>query len=419
MRVGYAIQNGAPDLSAVSGPQLHVRAVIGGLQKLGHTVRTVAIQQGKLLWSDDLINWSIPPENGPSHARWFRFIESSLRRTQYELQLPFVGMFDSYRYAAACTDLLSHCDVLYERHGYMGYGGVIAAKRLGIPLIIELNGNILKEIDVRGLEMSGIQRKIGQWITIRTLLAASHVVVVSEALKRVLTSDFRIPEKRISVVLNGVDVEVFTQSYDENQVRAQYGLGRRRAVAFVGSFEPWHGVELLLSSFKQVQSSHPETQLVLIGEGVRQGAVGKQITEMRLTEHVKLLGRLPQKEVAAVLSVSDVVVAPYPFEHFDVVGTPLKLMEYMAAGKAIVASTAPIHEAITNGVTGLRVSPASSEALALGILRVLEDEELRARLGGNARREGREFAWERTAERLSGLFDNFVPKQNKYSAPAA
>lgn len=410
------MQNGAPDLSAVSGPQLHVRAVIGGLQKLGHTVRTVAIQRGKLLWSDDLMNWSIPPENGLSQARWFRFMESSLRRTQYELQLPFLGMFDSYRYAATCGGLLSHCDVLYERHGYMGYGGVIAARHLGIPLILELNGNILREIDLRGLEMSSIQRKIGHWITIRTLLAASHVVVVSEALKRVLTSDFRIPSERVSVVLNGVNLELFARGCNPGAVQDRFGITVEAGptIAFVGSFEPWHGVDLLVESFRAVQFRFPTSQLLLVGDGSQRNQVAKQVEAMGLEASVKLVGQLDQATVAAILGFSDIVVAPYPFDHGEIVGTPLKLMEYMAAGKGIVASTAPIHDLITDGVTGLRVRPASSEALAFGIMRLIEDKELRAKLGANARRQGREYSWDRVVEKLSDLFKAYAPKHGQH-----
>ncbi len=60
LRIGYLMQNGAPDLSTTSGPQLHVAAVVKGLQKSGHTVRTVAIQQERLGWSDDARSESAP-----------------------------------------------------------------------------------------------------------------------------------------------------------------------------------------------------------------------------------------------------------------------------------------------------------------------------------------------------------------------
>ena len=415
MRVGYLMQNGAPDLTTLSGPQLHVFAVIRGLQKMGHQVRTVAIQQGKIVWSDDLQNW-FPATFKLTRSRAFQLFESGIRRIQFELRLPFLGVFDSFRYADACIQLLSGYDLLYERHGYLGYGGVIAARSLGTPLIIELNGNIVKEIDEMGVHMTSLQRNIGRWLTIRTLLEANHLVAVSEALKDLLISTLGFPKDQISVVLNGVDAETFTQSHNEKLVREHFSIGFGPTVTFVGSFQPWHGVDLLVSSFYLVQSAFPEAQLLLIGEGTGSESVEKQIAELGLQGNVNFLGRLPQKEVAAVLSLSDVAVAPYPLSHPEIVGTPLKLMEYMAAGRAIVASTAPIHEVITDGVTGLRVAPASVNALAHGIKRLLEDRALRAKLGANAAREARAHSWDHCAEALDHILMDCAPHRQAFSS---
>lgn len=417
LSIGYLMQNGAPDLSTVSGPQLHTVAVIKGLQKLGHQVRTVAHQKAQLGWSDNLHHW-FPPQFGFSQAKPFRLVESSIRRVQSELHLPFISIFDSLRYADACYQLLNGYDILFERHGYMGYGGIIAARRLGIPIVIELNGNIVKEIDEMGVKMSPIQRALGRWITYRTLLAASHVVVVSKALKRELVSHGGIPDERISVVVNGTNVELFAQSFDPEQVRSQYHIGPGPIVAFVGIFQPWHGLDLLVSSFGQVHAKFPHSQLVLIGDGQGRASVTAQIEEMGLKDNVRLLGRLPQAEVAAVLSLADVAVAPYPFEHSDIVGTPLKVVEYMAAGKPIVASTAPIHELITDGVTGLRVAPANVQALAGSILRLLENKALRADLGQRARRQAQQYSWNNVVEKLNQIFLTEISRANLKSLPA-
>jgi len=402
LKIGYLMQHGAPDLNIISGPQLHVVAVISGLTKLGHRVRTVAFQGGKLGWSDDLQRW-FPPQFGPTRAKWFRMIESPVRRTQYELQLPFVGFFDSLRYADACTHLLKDFDILYERYGYMGHGGVLAARRLGIPIIIELNGNIVKEIDEMGVQMSPTQRHLGRWITYQTLQGANRIIVVSEALKDTLTAEFGISSAKTSVVLNGTNVDLFSQPYDKREVRVNYNIGSGPIVAFVGIFQPWHGVDLLVSSYRQVHKRFPTSELVIIGDGQGRETVIAQLEDLGLTEHVKLLGRLPQDQVAAVLSLTDVAVAPYPFDHGDIVGTPLKIIEYMAAGKAIVASTAPIHEIIADGQTGLRVKPANAEALAQGICRLLEDESLRTRLAANARVQAQNYSWHRVVERLENI----------------
>lgn len=407
MRIGYLMQNGAPDLSTLSGPQLHVTAVVRGLQKRGHVVRTVASQRGRLQWSDDLSQWH-PVHFTFSSSRRFRALERPLRRLQREAQLPFIGIFDSARYADAASYHLRGFDVVYERHGHMGYGGILAARRLGIPAVIELNGNILKELDAQGIPMSRLQRAVSRQVTVSTFRAADHVVAVSQALGDELVMRLGVPARRVSVVENGVDIELFRRPVDAAQVRQRYRLGGGPLVCFVGSFQAWHGVELLVRAFGSVREQHPEARLVLIGDGVGRPAVGAQVSTMRLADKVDFLGCLPQAEVAGVVRSSDVLVAPYPVPQDDFIGTPLKLLEYMAAGKAIVASRARTHDLIEDGVTGLRVPPANAGALAAGIVRLLGDPALRAALGAAAARAATAHSWDRVVDDLCTLLTTVI-----------
>ncbi len=407
MNVGYLMQNGAADLGTTSGPQLHVTAVIKGLERAGCRVRTVAIQQDTLQWSDDLVTWAAP-RFGFSSMTTYRLGESCTRRAQTELKAPFLGLFDSLRFADACTQMLRSCHVLYERHGYLGYGGAIAARRLGVPLVLEMNGNILREIEERGVAMSPTQRRIGRWITRRTLLAAAHVVVVADALKRELVTSLGLPPSRISVVQNGVNLELFSRRFDPIPIRARLGIGNGPTIVFVGSFQPWHGVDLLVAAFDLLRDRFPATQLVLVGEGDGRDTVIGRIRELGLERHVVMTGRLEQEEVAAVTGTADVLVAPYPSLRTDIVGTPLKLLEYMAAGGAIVASTAPLHDVVVEGITAVRVEPASAIALAAGIARLLADEPMRARLGAAAWRQAQRYSWDGVAEQLKVILSTVL-----------
>ena len=407
LRIGYLMQNGVPDLDEISGPQIHIVSVINELARQGHDVRTISYRQENPGWSDDLRRW-LPLRFGYSASRWFRLVERPIRRIQHELKLPYVGIFESLRFADACSTLLSDPDVLYERHGYMGFGGVIAARRLGVPLIIELNGNIVKEIDEMGVQMSARQRRLGKMITYRTLAAANHIVVVADALRRVLVQEAGIPEENISVIPNGANVDLFSRPFNANQVRAEFEIEPLPTVVFAGSFQPWHGVDLLVASFEEVRARFSNAQLLLIGDGPLRSELELRIERQGLGNGVRMLGRLSQAEVAAVLSVADVVVAPYPFQHRDIVGTPLKLVEYLAAGKAIVATTAPIHEIISDGITGLRVEPADEQALAAGICRLLGDSELRECLARNARLDARNYTWENVGAALDEIYRRVI-----------
>jgi len=131
------------------------------------------------------------------------------------------------------------------------------------------------------------------------------------------------------------------------------------------------------------------------------------------------LGRLPQDQVASILGISQVVVAPYPFEDSDIVGSPLKLVEYMASGKGIVASTAPIHELIEHDVTGIRVPPANAFALAGGIIRLLENDSLRHTLGKNAAERAKQYSWDGVAKKLSQILQQEISKTGSRAASMA
>jgi glycosyltransferase involved in cell wall biosynthesis len=162
-------------------------------------------------------------------------------------------------------------------------------------------------------------------------------------------------------------------------------------------------VDLLVSAFQSVIHQHPDAQLVIIGEGPGKEAAVAEADRLGIVDRVSFLGRLPHEQVAAVLGVAKILVAPYPFEYNDIVGTPLKIMEYMACGKGIVASTAPLHEMIDHEVTGIRVAPANSQTLAEGINRLLEDGDLCNRLGNNARVRAQKFSWDQVSIKVAEI----------------
>lgn len=400
------MQTGAPDLATLSGPQLHIFHTITELRKLGHIVKVVAIQENKIMWSDNLETWK-EAQLGFTQNPWFKLFERALRRIQSTFHFPFLGLFDSLRFADACSHELSGFNILYERHGWMGYGGVIASRWMRIPLVIELNGNIIKEIEVQGFQLSPIQWKISRWLTFMTFDRANSVIVVSERLKYLLVNELHLSDEKIKVVINGADLALFSQHFDEGHIREKYNLHSKDIITYVGSFQPWHGIDLLIASYKLILRQYPQSELILIGDGASKQDIQKQIANLGMKDNVNMLGRLSQKEVAEVLSISDIAVIPYPYENSDIVGTPLKLIEYMAAGKAIVASTMPIHEIIVDMETGLRVPPANAEALSSATCRLLADPQLRSKLGENAQQESQAHSWENVSKTIENILLSF------------
>jgi glycosyltransferase involved in cell wall biosynthesis len=418
-RIGYVLQTGVPDMRAVSGPQLHITAVVKALQRRQHRVRTLMAQTEGIVCSDNLDrgDWENVPF-GFSAGKPFRLVERPLRRIQSELRLPYLNLFESIRFSDAAARALAGSTLLFERFGFMGYGGVLTAARLGIPLILEVNGDIPKEMELLNVGLTPAQRRISAIVTRRTLAAADRIVCVAPRLKQTLVESIGLPPDKVEVIQNGADVELFVRPQNPAAVREEFRLAPRPTVTFVGSFQPWHGVDLLLDAFRAV-ARESGARLLLVGDGAGRAAADAQSAASDLAGRVRFMGALPNTDVAKILAVSDVAVVPFPDLGNRIVGSPLKIFEYMAAGCAIVASRAAIHDVIEHGQTGLRVAPGDPADLAAAILQLLRDEDLRRRLGACAREVAvKRFSWDHTVAQLEALFARALDAHNSKPRPS-
>jgi glycosyltransferase involved in cell wall biosynthesis len=180
-------------------------------------------------------------------------------------------------------------------------------------------------------------------------------------------------------------------------------------VAYAGHLYPWKGVDVLLEAIARV----PAVLGLVIGGHEKETDLARLralATRLGIESRVTFAGHLLPSAVAGRLALADVLALPNPASAISTHSTsPLKLFEYMAAGKAIVASSLPaIREVLTDENTALLVTPGDPEALAAGIQRLARDPALRSRLGDGARNAVAEYSWDRRAERLEALFTNVI-----------
>jgi glycosyltransferase involved in cell wall biosynthesis len=175
---------------------------------------------------------------------------------------------------------------------------------------------------------------------------------------------------------------------------------------FVGSFQQWHGLDRLVEGFAQILRKLPEAKLLLVGDGPARPAVERKIAKLGITDAVIITGIVPHTGIPEMLASADVVTAPYPHLPQELWFSPLKLYEYMAAGKAIVASRAgQIAEVIQNGHTGTLCEPGDVNEFAQTTIELLEDPAERRRLGQNAQQQAIEHhSWEQYARRLEEIY---------------
>jgi glycosyltransferase involved in cell wall biosynthesis len=395
--------------------QLHIYHTIRGLQEVGHEVTLLALQGRRVLCTTDLQVFKTDNlldshygQLGLSGTVPFRRFESGVRRLQSELRLPYLALFDSYRMAEASYKNLKGFDLIHERFNLLALGGVWASRRLGIPYVLEVNADSLEQRKFKGAPERGLRRLFAVWATRRCFDAAAKIICISTGLKDHLSSKWHIEESRLAVLPCAADVEAFGPNHNSERVRRSLGLTTEPVVIWVGGFYPWHDLDLLLESFSQVLQRHANAKLILVGDGSTRSSVAQKALNNGLGHAVIMTGAIAHARMPEVLSIADVAVvpsAPVPASRGGT-GTPLKLFEYMAAGKAIVATAVDqAAEVIQHNHDGMLVGAGDVHAFAEAMSGLLNDPVERGRLGQNARRQAVEqYSWAQYTRRLEAIY---------------
>jgi glycosyltransferase involved in cell wall biosynthesis len=347
---------------AVGGAATHSAGVIDGLMANGVAVRVIAPERLDGIEGAELT--TVLP-------RRIMHVVRSLSQADY-----------SQLVVAAGAD--ASADFVYQRYALGAFAGLELARRIGVPLVLEFNS---PGVWVEQHWSSGGSRMIGPLSSLehRSLLDASLVVVVSEAMKKRLVAD-GIPGQRILVNPNGVNVERLApyRAHSARDWRERIGQPDAPTVGFIGTFGRWHGVELLPALI----AATPSARWIVIGAGEPLYArVTGEIDARGLCDRVLLPGLVAHERALELLSACDVCVSPHVpnADGSRFFGSPTKLFEYMGLGKPVVASDLEqIGEVIEHERNGLLHPPGDVTAAAAAIERLLADAGLRERLGGAA-----------------------------------
>ena len=299
-------------------------------------------------------------------------------------------------------------DFIYQRYARFSWAGVAGAVRTGRPLFLEYNGSevwVGKHWDRVG-SLALLERY--EQLNLR---AAARIFVVSEVERRNLEARGVAAEK---VILNpnAVDVQKFRPFVGGAGIRDILGVTETNLLAgFVGTFGPWHGVVELAKAIKTIPPRVP-LQFLFVGSGSLHGEVERLLQAERESGRVIFTGTVEHDSVPMYLDACDILVAPHvPLaDGSDFFGSPTKIFEYMAMGKAIVASRlGQIGEVLSDNETALLVTPGDVNGLAAAIERFVNSDELRVRLGENARKTAvQEHTWTHNAQRVLDAYESWL-----------
>lgn len=385
MRILYHHRTQAED-----GQAVHIRALQRALRELGHEVREFAL---------------VARDAGASRPKRFSPWGLVSRAPRWVRELAEYAYGPLARGALIRAGREFDAGVLYERYAFGNTAGLTAARRLRIPLVLEVNSPMVLELSrTRGLSMPRMAAHMERHV----FRNADLVCVVTEVLRGMLL-ELGVSSERLLVTPNGVTPELYAHP-DRAAARRALGLTeaeRGCVLGFVGYYRAWHRLDLVLDAL--ATASLAGARLVLVGEGPAHAELARRAQDPGLAGRVHFAGPRAHDEIPALLAAFDVALLPA----INPYASPLKLYEYLAAGLAVVAPDQPnLRECLSDGDNALLVPPGDGAALAAALTRLASDADLRARLGARARATivERDLTWRGNARRVVAAVERLSGK---------
>src|SRR5579862_273394 len=373
--------------------RIHIQEIIRAFEELGHQVETVSL---------------VPTDAGQEDAArdagdalWKRVVR----------RLPFAYEIVQLGYNLVGIPMLlrrvinRHVDFIYERYSLFNFTGVMVARLCGKPLILEVNSPFAleqsRDKDIRLVRLAAWSERV-------ICNLATPVIVVSTPLRRIMIDSGVLPS-RVTVMANGVALDRFRPQTASPELRKSLGVDQTVVIGFIGWFRKWHGLELLLEAFHQSGLAGRGAKVMLIGDGQAMMDLREYVTTHDLLGHVIFIGPLPHAKVPPYLDMIDIAVQPAANEYC----CPMKILEYMALGKPIVAPRQEnIQDLLREGEEARFFKPGDAASLADALTELVKNREEAAQIGRRGREaiERRGYLWINNARRVVEMVEGTAKK---------
>lgn len=277
------------------------------------------------------------------------------------------------------------------------------SRKKNVPLVITHHGDW---IGTHG----GFIRKISVSLFNKYLVGrflAQAKVIISPSGSYIEESRFlRKNKEKIVVIPNGINLKDYDVSLSKEECRKELGLPiEKNIIISVGSLIPYKGPDVLVNAMPKIIKEIPDATLLFVGKGEMEDELRLLSKKLGVDKHIKFAGFVGDSFKKALFYKSaDIFAFPSLAECFPIVN-----LEAMASGVPIVASKiGGIPDAVKDGENGLLVPPKDSETLADAIIYLLENEDLREKMGSDGKKKAKDYSWETIAEDTEKVYEGLV-----------
>jgi glycosyltransferase involved in cell wall biosynthesis len=357
-----------------SSQAMHILSVVEALKADGHEVTVLSPPGVDPLKTAGMMPFLRSDDRAAGLQRIWKYVSCKCPQFVFEVFELLYNLFLPFRLLPI---LWRQPDaVLYERHAYFLFMGVLLAKALGRPVVLEVN-ELAGFNRARGLIMERLARRIDTWVFSR----ADHILCVSS----VLAGNVRhrgANGERVHVLPNAIDPDRFRSRSPKKSLRARLDLEGSIVIGHVGLFYRWDRLDVLIEIMKSIRDRHRGIKVLLVGDGPEMENLKQTARGSGMDNAVIFTGPVHRDDVPAYIDAMDICVLPDSNEF----GSPIALFEFMAMGKPCVApDLGPMRDVIDDNVTGILFHHGDYAGLQSALLRFVEDPGLRVLVGARAR----------------------------------
>ena len=312
-------------------------------------------------------------------------------------------------------------DIIYTRNISRGFIGILIKKLWKSKLVFEMNGISLDEVRLIEEQSTtgekghrNAQIKFLGYLENFVIRKADAVIAVTQGIKDYLINH-GMDKNKVWVIENGANTELFKPIKDSNVLKKLKNRLRinddENVVVFIGNLAPWQGVEYLIHAAPLIVEEMQKTKFLIVGDGMLKGKLESLSKELNMEHSILFTGTIPYENVPNYINISDVCVAPFIRTRNESMGlSPLKIYEYLACGKPVVASNIKgVGDLLESSNSGIPVIPDNPNELAKAIIKLLKDKQLREQIGKNGREIAvNNYSWENTAKKTMEVLESIL-----------